>query len=48
MDKAQLWTADLEDHDIPDHIKTLVEALLADPTFLAWLDQQDAAATCPC
>jgi hypothetical protein len=54
MDTTHLWTDDPEDQDLPDDIKTRVEVLLADPAFLAWMDQQDAllhhqkhAGTCP-
>ena len=48
MEQTPLWTDDPEDQDIPTHIKARVEALLADPQFLAWLDHQDNAGTCPC
>ena len=41
MDQDTLWT-DWENEDLDAHLKARVEELLADPQFLAWLDQQDA------
>ena len=46
MEQDTLWT-DWEDQDLDAHLKARVEALLADPQFLAWLDQQEADGTCP-
>ncbi len=46
MAQDTLWNA-CEDQDLEAHIKARVEALLADPQFLTWLDQQDAEGTCP-
>ena len=41
MDQGTLWNA-CEDQDLDAYLKARVEALLADPQFLAWLDQQDS------
>jgi hypothetical protein len=46
MDQDTLWT-DWEDQDLDTHLKARVEELLADPQFLAWLDQQEADSTGP-
>ena len=46
MEQDTLWT-DWEDQDLDAHLKARVEALLADPQFLTWLDRQDAEGTCP-
>ncbi len=46
MEQDTLWN-ECEDQDLEAHIKARVEELLADPQFLAWLDQQDAEGTCP-
>ena len=45
MEPHTLW-GEVEDQDLDDTIKARVEELLADPQFLAWLDQGDDG-TCP-
>ena len=47
MDQDTLWT-EWEDQDLDAYLQARVEALLVDPQFLAWLDQQDADSTGPC
>jgi len=47
MGQDILWT-DWEDQDLDAHIKDRVKELLADPQFLAWLDQEEAEGTYPC
>ena len=39
MEQDTLWT-DGDDQDLDAHLTARVEALLADPQFLAWLDQR--------
>jgi len=46
MEQDILWT-DWDDQDLDAHLTARVEELLADPQFLAWLDQQEAEGTCP-
>ena len=46
MEQDTLW-ADWEAPDLDDSFTRRVEALLADPQFLAWLDHQEAKGTCP-
>jgi len=47
MGQDILWT-DWEDQDLDAHIKDRAKELLADPQFLAWLDQEEAEGTYPC
>jgi hypothetical protein len=47
MDQDTLWT-DWDDQDQDAYFKAREEALLVDPQFLAWLDQQDADSTGLC
>jgi hypothetical protein len=46
MEQDTLWN-ELTDQDLDAHLKARVEELLADPQFLAWLDQQDTEGICP-
>ena len=46
MAQDTLWN-ECEDQDLDAHSKARVEELLANPQFLAWLDQQEAEGTCP-
>jgi hypothetical protein len=44
MNQDSFW-ADWEDQDLDAYVTARVEALLIDPQFLAWLDQQEADST---
>jgi hypothetical protein len=44
MNQDSFW-ADWEDQDLDAYLTARVEALLIDPQFLAWLDQQEADST---
>ena len=46
MDQDTLWT-NWDDQELDAPLKARVEALLVDPQFLAWLDQQEANGTGP-
>src|SRR2546428_8306718 len=46
MDQDTLWT-NWDDQELDAPLKARGEALLVDPPFLAWLDQQEANGTGP-